>query len=343
MRTGAIAVVLAAAVGLLLGTPASATVQQSEFPHLHVSVKGQGTVTGQGESSINCPPSCDEFNEGSFEETLTAHPAPGWTFEGWGGACSGRDPQCTVFVDGETKVTATFEPEREHPTHPSGPTEEPSTFGLTVSVVGAGTVGGPGINCGSDCSETYPEHTVVALAALQGAGSEFVGWSGDCSGSGLCSVTMDGPRHVTATFRPRNTPPDEIGPPKPIDENGNAGGETTLTLVFTCYSPEQLWLDEVFNAVLHREIDQGSLDSYFPRFQAGLSLTQAALEVLHSVEYRTLLIQGYYNTFLHRSAGPSDLALWLSQLAGGATDEDVMAAILGSDEYYATRGGGTNA
>ena len=85
-----------------------------------------------------------------------------------------------------------------------------------------------------------------------------------------------------------------------------------MTLVYECYSPEELWLDEVF------------------------------VNVLHSVEYRTLLIQGFYNTFLHRTATPTELATFLAMLAGGATDEDVMAAILGSEEYYATRGGGTN-
>ena len=348
MRTGIIVAVLAAAVALLVGPPAGASVQQGSFPHLTVKVKGQGHVTGDGsEPVIDCPPSCEESNEGSFTETLTEHPAPGWKFDGWGGACRGHDEQCTVFVDGDTKVTATFVPEPGQPAHPPAPTnEEPGTFGLTVSIVGSGSVAGSpgGIDCGGDCSETYPEHTMVGLFPLPAPGSQFVSWGGDCSGSGGCTVTMDGPHHVIATFRPAVVPPDEIGPPSnPINDPGKAGGESTLTLVYDCYSPEELWLDEVFVNLLHREIDQGSREAFFPRFQAGLSLTQAALDVLHSVEYRTLLIQGFYNTFLHRTATPTELATSLAMLAGDATDEDVMAAILGSQEYYANRGGGTNA
>ena len=343
MRIGVIAVLLATAVALLVGAPAGARVQQSS---LTVKVKGEGRVIGtEGEfTAIDCPGDCEDSNEGDFTIDLRAIPDPGWHFEGWSGACSGRDPECTLFVDGNQKVTATFEPDQNQPTHPSEPTNEqpPGTFGLTVSVVGPGTVGGPGINCGSDCSETYPEGTVVPLVPSPAA--DFVGWSGDCSGGGLCSVTMNGPRHVTATFRPHTVPPDEIGPPSnPINDPGKAGGDSTLVLVFDCYSPEQLWLDEVFNAVLHREIDQASLDAFHPRFAAGLSLTQAALDVLQSVEYRTLLVQGFFNTFLHRAATPAELATFLAMLAGGATDEDVMAAILSSPEYYATRGGGTNA
>ena len=232
MRTGVIAVVLAAAVVLLLSAPASA--RSLADPQLTVKVKGQGTVTGEGsEPVIDCPPSCEEANEGSFTETLTEHPAPGWKFDGWGGACSGHDEQCTVFVDDDTKVTATFIPEPKQPTHPSGPTNEepePATFGLTVSTTGAGSVASSpgGVDCGGDCSEAYPEHTMVALFPMPAPGSQFVSWGGDCGGSGGCTVTMDGPHHVTATFRPAVVPPDEIGPPSnPINDPGKAGGVST--------------------------------------------------------------------------------------------------------------------
>jgi uncharacterized protein DUF4214/List-Bact-rpt repeat protein len=344
MRTGGIAVILCAAVGLLLGTPAGARVRQGSFPQLIVKVHGQGHVTSDDEG-IDCPPDCQESNEGTFTVTLTETPDPGWKFAGWDGACHGHNEHCTVFVDERTSVDATFIPESARP-NPSNPTTEvpPITFGLTVTVVGVGSVASApsGIDCGGDCSETYPEHQTVSLSPFPAA--DFVGWSGDCSGTGGCTVVMDGPHHVTATFSPHQVPPDEIGPTKdPINDPGKAGEESTLTLVFDCFSTQELWLDEVYVLLLHRELDQGSRDAFFPRFTAGLSLTQAALDVLHSAEYRTLLIQGFYNTFLHRSASPTELAFWLAALAGGATDEDVMAAILGSAEYFATRGGGTNA
>ena len=44
------------------------------------------------------------------EVTLTADPAAGYTFTGWsGGGCSGTDP-CTVTMNADTTVTATFTP-----------------------------------------------------------------------------------------------------------------------------------------------------------------------------------------------------------------------------------------
>jgi hypothetical protein len=67
---------------------------------------------------------------------------------------------------------------------------------------GSGTVASspPGIDCGTDCTEIYPFGEAVTLTATPDPGSTFAGWSGDCSGTGLCEVTMDDHRTVTATF-----------------------------------------------------------------------------------------------------------------------------------------------
>jgi uncharacterized repeat protein (TIGR03803 family) len=80
-----------------------------------------------------------------------------------------------------------------------------TTFPLTVSVTGTGTgtvTSSPmGINCGTICSTTFASGT-VALTANAGAGSTFTGWSGACSGTGVCNVTMNAAQSVTATFAP---------------------------------------------------------------------------------------------------------------------------------------------
>ena len=58
----------------------------------------------------------------------------------------------------------------------------------------------PGINCGSDCSESYASGTNVTLTASAATGSTFAGWSGACSGTAGCAVAMTAARSVTATF-----------------------------------------------------------------------------------------------------------------------------------------------
>ena len=67
---------------------------------------------------------------------------------------------------------------------------------------GSGSVTTPddAINCGATCSATFPWNSTVELTATPDPSSTFGGWSGDCSGSGTCSVTMSAPRDVTAAF-----------------------------------------------------------------------------------------------------------------------------------------------
>ena len=78
----------------------------------------------------------------------------------------------------------------------------PSTYTLTVSKTGtgSGTVTDTGINCGTDCSEAYNSGTSVTLTATPDANSTFAGWSGDCSGTGTCTLTMNANKSTTATF-----------------------------------------------------------------------------------------------------------------------------------------------
>ena len=81
-------------------------------------------------------------------------------------------------------------------------------FTLTVSKTGngSGTVNGGvretpyTISCGTTCSATYVNSTVVNLSGNPDAGSLFAGWSGACTGTGACSVTMDADKSVTANF-----------------------------------------------------------------------------------------------------------------------------------------------
>ncbi|MDQ3782275.1 MAG: PQQ-binding-like beta-propeller repeat protein, partial [Actinomycetota bacterium] len=80
----------------------------------------------------------------------------------------------------------------------------PTTFTLSVAKAGSGsgtvTSSPAGINCGSDCSEAYASGTSVTLTARASRGSTFTGWSGACTGTGSCVVSMTVARSVTATF-----------------------------------------------------------------------------------------------------------------------------------------------
>jgi hypothetical protein len=51
-------------------------------------------------------------------------------------------------------------------------------------------------------------------------------------------------------------------------------------------------------------------------------------------EYYDTLVEGYYEEFLHRGAGQSELNFWALDLVGGTTNEQVLSMVLGSDEYF---------
>jgi hypothetical protein len=84
-----------------------------------------------------------------------------------------------------------------------------NTFTLTVTKAGtgSGTVSSnpSGINsCSSTCTASFPANTSVTLTQSAAGGSTFGGWSGACSGTGGCTVTMNTNQSVTATFNGSN-------------------------------------------------------------------------------------------------------------------------------------------
>ena len=147
-------------------------------------------------SSIDCGSLCILPVGAGFSPNstvyLTVTVSTGSAFTGWGGACNsyGTSPYCHVTMNEAKSVTALFAT-----IHP-------------VAVVkngnGAGTVTSTpaGVNCGATCSTTFPYSTIVTLTASPSPGSQFAGWSGDCSvtNTGSCVTTVTGDEDVTATF-----------------------------------------------------------------------------------------------------------------------------------------------
>jgi hypothetical protein len=83
----------------------------------------------------------------------------------------------------------------------AGPT--PHTLTVTKGGEGKGSVTSdvqPGISCGPTCSFDFPSGTAVVLTATPGANTTFARWTGDCTGTGTCQVTMGADHTVRAVF-----------------------------------------------------------------------------------------------------------------------------------------------
>jgi hypothetical protein len=97
------------------------------------------------------------------------------------------------------------------PTTPKTGTDNPNTntgtggtittFKLTVTKSGEGSVQGSGIDCGSICSIDITKDDNVLLLAEATVNSTFIGWSGACSGTQSCTVKMDTDKTANAIFK----------------------------------------------------------------------------------------------------------------------------------------------
>ncbi len=148
---------------------------------------GTGSIDGDG---VACTSSCTKTVEHGTMLTLTATPTNLSVFAGWGGACVNPTGPCTVTVTSDTSIAASFVLDN---------------FSLVVTPAGNGsgtvTSNPTGITCGTTCSHTYTANQTVTLTAAPATSSTFAGWSGGgCTGTGTCTVTIDGSKTVTPTF-----------------------------------------------------------------------------------------------------------------------------------------------
>ena len=175
---------------------------------------GNGTVTSSP-NGINCGTDCSQTYSNGAIVKLIANPASGSVFGGWSG-----DPDCqdgAVTMNGSIACTATFNAQSN---------------GLTVAKSGDGTgtvkSSPPGINCGSDCNESFAAGTSVKLTATPATGSVFRGWSGgQCGQTTSCTAVVNGSTSVAAIFDTAGSAKAKIGVYRPstgeffLDRNGN--------------------------------------------------------------------------------------------------------------------------
>lgn len=155
---------------------------------------GYGTVVSIPER-IECGTDCtDIFNPGII--TLTAMADPGSDFAYWSGGCTGTLPTCQLALTEDLTVNATFLPTITR--------QYPLRVLKKLRHGGSGTVVSEdrSINCGDTCRESYYKDTPITLIATPAPGSAFAGWvpSKLCSGTRVCTITMDKAKKIKANF-----------------------------------------------------------------------------------------------------------------------------------------------
>ena len=159
---------------------------------------GQGGVTSTP-VAIFCGTAgntCTAPFDAGVSIVLTATPAIG-TLLAWSGDCAGSGLTCNLTMNQNHAVTASF--------------TKQAFNNLTVNKDGKGdgtVVSNPfGINCGSDCSESYNYGTQVVLTATPDQNSALESWLGSCHEpvtnppSPTCTVEILQAEDITAIFK----------------------------------------------------------------------------------------------------------------------------------------------
>lgn len=193
-------------LGLLLGCSDEGPQVPLLFVKPPTGSNGAGTITS-APGGISCTianqtsvGACSANFETGVAVTLTASPAAGSTFSGWGGECEGSQLTCEVTLDASADVTAGFA------------LANPRHLAVAVSGAGSGAVTSipGGVNCVWDgagvsgtCEADFADGAVVTLTAAPALGTGFTGWSEDCSTAGNesgCDLTMSDDHVATASF-----------------------------------------------------------------------------------------------------------------------------------------------
>jgi hypothetical protein len=104
---------------------------------------------------------------------------------------------------------------------------------------------------------------------------------------------------------------------------------------------QQNFINAVYNDLLNRPADPVGLAAYSALFDGGASNFDVAKAIDATQEYYGNLVGSYYQSYLQRPADGASSIL-VNELLGSGTDQDVQAAILGSQEYFTNRAAGDN-
>jgi hypothetical protein len=198
----AVAGVVLGAVVLFACQDAPDLTEQSAFASVtyRLTVTGLGTGTGKVTSSpagINCSitlgtaatTGCSFSFAAATTVTLTAAPASGHSFVGWGNFCVGVTKPCKIKMGSSKTVSAEF-------------LKGPFTVRITSASGGSGRIKSqtgliPAINClitdgisSGNCAANYPAYTQLTLSATPGTGFVFNGWPDTACGTGSCTSTV---------------------------------------------------------------------------------------------------------------------------------------------------------
>jgi hypothetical protein len=179
---------------LSAGVPVTVNIRDTQLPSLNISTPADNSststntvkVTGTASDNIGVTSVSYTLNGGASQAVTGTST---WEFST---ALAVGQNTITVFVKdaaGNQSSSVTYV------------TYTPAKYALTVTSANGGVSSNPaGINCGATCSSEFVTGTQVTLTATASSGYRFKEWTGACTGSGVCTVTVNAAKSVSSTF-----------------------------------------------------------------------------------------------------------------------------------------------
>jgi uncharacterized protein YkwD len=121
------------------------------------------------------------------------------------------------------------------------------------------------------------------------------------------------------------------GLPAPLTQTVTVGG-SNYRLNFIAGS--ESYVGHLYETVLGREASAAEVALWTPALTGPGGRAAVASGIEHSGEARTRLVRSWYATYLGRQAANGEEQGWVTSLLNGASEEDVLTAILSSQEFY---------
>lgn len=190
-------------------------------------------------------------------------------------------------------------------------------------------------------SYTYTVDTPLTVAA-----PGVLSHDSDPDGDAITAVLVSGPTNGTLTLNADGsftyTPNAGFRGQDSFTYNAFDGTNNSVRpATVTLSSQEYLYVSNLYTTVLGRS-PGGASDSeimyWVNQLAAGTTRTQVATAFVNSSEYDSNLVNGYFQQYLGRSADPTALNFFVSELQAGQSTTTILDQLIASDEFYQNAG-----
>ncbi len=113
---------------------------------------------------------------------------------------------------------------------------------------------------------------------------------------------------------------------------------TQMASVSTDPDADHSFVQALYHQFLKRDGSKGEIQAWVDYLHATGNRAAVVRGITYSPEAMTLLVDGWYRDYLHREARGGEEQGWVTMLVHGETQENVLASIFGSLEYFAQAG-----